>query len=159
MKSVVILFALITSSACELAQPFQGPGYDLSKGLTTKAEGPYTASSTLLALKDGDVAQKAFDDHMKILQETLKTQPGLIGYSLSTVIGSNKEYRTLAVWESEDDMLAYVTGEDHTAAMQDMVDKAESGKVTSWTITRAEMPPTWDDAKKHIDGTDAIKAY
>jgi hypothetical protein len=39
-----------------------------------------------------------------------------------------------------------------------MADKAESGEVASWSIKKDELPPSWDDAKAHLE-KDGQKAY
>ena len=52
MKSQVfgVLVALSVAAGCEIAQPFEGPGYKDGK-VTSKHEGKFLASSTLLAIK------------------------------------------------------------------------------------------------------------
>ncbi len=144
------LAAAITSiAACDIARPFEGPGFQGGE-VTTKAPGPFVAATTFLVINDDDAAQAAFDGHMSKLTALLKTTPGLVGSSLGFRPGS-KEYRTLTVWETEDDMLTFVTSNAHSDAMQDMGDKVASGETTSWRITRAQMPPTWDDAKARLE--------
>ncbi len=148
--------ALATASGCYLEQPFEGPGFTLSDGITTDAEGPFTASTTSLILVPGDEAKAAFDKHMAVLSEKIKTQPGLIGVSLALPIGT-EGYRTLTVWESEEAMLEWVVSDEHTAAIDDMADKsAEGSAATSWSMERAELelgPPSWEDARKRVDAT------
>jgi len=153
---VVVVTAITGASACEIAQPFDGPG--MKDGKVTVDGDDFVASTTFFQVKDDNASTTAFNDHMTKLQEALKTQDGLVGYSLAFTPGSNDDYRTLAVWQSEDAMLAWVTSDAHSEAMQDMADKAKGGAVASWNIKRAEIPPTWDDAKKHLDD-DGKEAY
>jgi heme-degrading monooxygenase HmoA len=156
----VALSAVISVSTvgtgCYLEQPFEGPGFSLGDGITTDAEGPFTASTTSLILADGDEPKQVFDKHMAVLGEKIKTQPGLIGFSLALPIGS-EGYRTLTVWESEDAMLEWVVSDEHLAAMDEMADKAKEGSaVTSWKMERAELeagPPSWEDARKRLEDT------
>lgn len=147
---------MLAASGCYLEQPFEGPGYSLSDGILTDAEGPFVASSTNLILADGDAPKQAFDKHMAVLSEKIKTQPGLIGVSLALPIGT-EGYRTLTVWENEEAVLAWVTSDEHSAAMAEMADKAKEGSaVTSWSMERAELeagPPSWEDARKRVEDT------
>lgn len=158
MKSMILALVLVVASGCEIQQPFAGPGFKDGK-VTSAAAGPFIASTTILLVKDDSVSTDTFNKHMTILQEKLKTQPGLIGLSLAFTPLSNKDWRTLAVWESEDAMFAWVASDEHAAAMSDMADKAESGsQVASWEIKKEEVPPTWDDAKAHLE-KDGQAAY
>lgn len=155
---VVVVVGAGLVSGCELAQPFEGPGFVLGEGLTTDAPGPFMASSTVLVVDDGEGDQAAFDGHMAKITEALKTQEGLVGKSLA--IGSSG-YRTLSVWESEEAMFGWVTAEVHIDAMVDMADKTKGGQVVAWPMDRAELeagPPSWDDAKARLDD-DGRSAY
>jgi heme-degrading monooxygenase HmoA len=150
VKVQALTFALVSVlvTGCELAQPFEGPGYSSSDGLTSDAEGPFTVSTTKLILKDGDSeAQGIFDAHTDVMTEALKTAPGLVGLSSSGTIGG-ATYRTLSVWESEEDMLGWVTSAAHGEAMSAMADHSDpKSSVTSWTMTRSELtaaPPLGD---------------
>ena len=156
--SIVAVLVLSLGAGCEIAQPFDGPGMKDGKLADSIKGDEFVASTTFFQVKDDDASTKAFNDHMTKIQEALKTQPGLIGYSLAFTPGSNDDYRTLAVWESEDAMLEWVTSDVHAAAMQDMADKAKGGSVASFKVKRAEVPPSWDDAKKHLED-DGETAY
>lgn len=158
MKSFVVAVVVAavgcsSLSACYLEQPFEGPGFDIGAGLTTDAAGPFVASTTSLHLMDGDAPKAAFDKHMAVLGEKIKTQSGLIGYSLALPIGT-EGWRTLTVWESEDAMLEWVVSEEHGAAMDEMADKSKpESAVTSWVMERAELeagPPSWEDARARL---------
>lgn len=158
-RFALALFPVLVTGACDLAQPFQGPGFD-GQEVTTEATGPFVAATTHLVLKAGDdAAAGVFDEQMKKLNAALETQPGFIGSSLSAkLLSSPGEYRTLSVWEDEEAMLAWVVGEAHAEAMEAMTDHVETGRTVSWTLTRDEMPPTWQDAKARLD-EDGHEAY
>lgn len=160
VTSVFALFVVVTAGACDIAQPFEGPGYSLNDGLTSEAAGPFTVGTTLLLLNDKAGAQQHFDDNMNAILEVIDDQPGLVGKSLGQGIGK-PGYRTLTVWESEEAMLTWVASDVHAAAMSDMVDFTDGGKIASWTMTREELeaaPPSWDDAKQRLDD-DGLDAY
>lgn len=161
MNSMMVfaVVAVVFASGCEIAQPFAGPGFKDGK-VTSKAAGPFMASTTLLQLEDTNEASDTFNKHMTILQEKLKTQPGLIGLSLAfTPLDNKAGYRTLTVWESEDAMFAWVASDEHAAAMQEMADLAAGGAVAAWELKKDDViPPTWDDAKARL-AKDGHPAY
>ena len=156
----VVVAVVAATAGCDLAQPFEGPGYSLSEGLLSEAPGPFVVGTTWIVLSDDPEAQPTFDKHMSAMIDVVDDAKGLVGKSLSQPIGT-EGYRTLTVWESEEDMLAWVVGETHAAAMSDMADLAKDGKTTSWTMTRDELaaaPPSWDEAKQRLDD-DGVNAY
>ncbi len=142
-----------TVGACTLESPFEGPGYELGTGLTTTAEGPFVASTTDLVLTDREGAQAAFDEHMEVLYEAIKTAPGLVGFSLGLPILSGGGYSTLTVWETEEDMVRWVSSEAHVDAMVDFGENGfaeDTSAVASWSIAAEDMPPTWEQAKAEL---------
>lgn len=151
--AALAILSILATAACELAEPFQGPGFDPGKGLTTDAEGPFVVATTRLVLTpDDSEAQSVFDAQMTKLNAALETQPGFIGHSLSVKLFDPAEgYRTLSVWEDEEAMLAWVVGDAHLEAMGATAEHVEAGQTATWTITREEMPPSWEDAKAHLD--------
>jgi heme-degrading monooxygenase HmoA len=147
------LVGLAGLSGCALEQPFEGPGYVLGEGLVGEPRDTYIAATTDLILGDAPGAQAAFDTHVAAMKEAIVDQPGFVGMSLGTVIFGNSQ-RTLTVWESEEAMLAWVVSDTHAAAMEafaadGMADPAS--KVAQWTLTADEMPPTWAQAREHIE--------
>lgn len=145
-------------SGCELAQPFEGPGFSISGEVLTDAPGPFIAATTLLTLNEGSEAQTAFDGFSAAMNEELPTAPGLVGKSLAQ---GPDGYRTLSVWETEEDMLAWVVSEVHADAMSGMVDHTKGGATVSYTLTRDDLEagaPSWDDAKARLD-EDGKEAY
>jgi hypothetical protein len=144
--------AIISNSmGCELAQPFEGPGFSLGEGLTTDAPGPFLAATTHLTLKGSPEAQQRFDSLMSTMSEDLPEWPGLVGASLAT---GPEGYRTLTVWEDEVAMLGWITSPGHVDAMAAAPDIIDRGRTTHWTMTREQLvdgPPSWDDAKARLD--------
>jgi heme-degrading monooxygenase HmoA len=147
------VLALSGLAGCALEMPFEGPGYVLGEGLVGEPRDSYIAATTDLILGDDPGAQAAFDTHVAAMKEAIIDQPGFVGMSLGTVIFGNSQ-RTLTVWESEEAMLAWVVSDTHIAAMEafaadGMADPAS--KVAQWTLTADEMPPTWAQAREHIE--------
>lgn len=157
MLKVIVVVVAVFASACEIAQPFQGPKWDMNKGLTDKSlKGPFIAATTDIVVKDG--AQDLFNKDFNAVQDELKTSPGLIGYSLDFVVGGD-DYRTLTVWEDEQSMVNFVTGKAHQTAMSDVEKIGKHGEVTSWNVDLKDMPPTFDQAKQELakQGTSVVK--
>jgi heme-degrading monooxygenase HmoA len=153
-RNVLALVVLASSVGCELAQPFEGPGFSLGEGLTTEAPGPFLAATTHLTLKDGAGVQQRFDALMSTMSDALPETTGLVGVSLAQ---GTEGYRTLTVWEDEAAMLGWVTSPAHTDAMAAAPDLIDEGKTTHWTMTRDELlagPPSWDDAKARLEAQD-----
>src|SRR5688572_32972024 len=119
MKSISILAVVVASSAClEIGAPFEGPAFENGGQLKADVpDGTYLVSSTWLDVKNTPEAEAKFTELMNPLQEQLKTQPGLLGYSLQLQLFSNAGYRTLTIWENEEAMLNYVVSENHANAM------------------------------------------
>jgi heme-degrading monooxygenase HmoA len=157
LKYIVVLVAL--SSGCEIAQPFQGPKWDMNKGITDKSlKGPFIAATTDIIVKSDSAAQDLFNKDFNAVQDELKTSPGLIGYSLDFIVGGD-DYRTLTVWEDEQSMVNFVASKAHATAMGNATKIGQHGEVTSWNVALKDMPPTFDDAKKELakQGTSVIK--
>ena len=155
-RNVLALVVLASSVGCELAQPFEGPGFSLGEGLTTDAPGPFLAATTHLTLKEGAEVQQRFDALMSAISEELPETPGFVGVSLAQ---GTEGYRTLTVWEDEAAMLGWVTSPAHIDAMVATPDIINEGRTTHWTMTRDELlagPPSWDDAKARVAAQEAV---
>lgn len=148
MKTALVT-ALLLSSACTIARPFEGPGFRDGK-LTSKHEGDFIAVVGELTVKDDDDAQSLFDDRSNAIFDHLDEHEGLVGSSASLTVGS-PVYKVLTVWETEDDMYQFVFGKEHTAAMESGPDMAESARIVKWSVKRADVPPTWDEANAKLD--------
>jgi len=138
-------------AACAIEQPFEGPGIE-DGALKDPREGAYLVSTTRIALADTNEAGEAFSSHMEKLQAALPDQPGVVGWSFAFTPFTNDEYRTLAIWESEEAMLAWVVSDVHAAAMGDFAEHgyAEAGETTTWEASADELPPTWEQAREHL---------
>jgi heme-degrading monooxygenase HmoA len=154
MKSIVAFSVVVLSStAClEVAAPFEGPAFENGGQLKSDVpEGTYLVSATWIDIKNTPEAEQRFSELMDPLTEQIKTQPGLLGYSLQLQLLSNAGYRTLTIWENEEAMLNWVVSDNHAAAMAEAGDIAEDGGVVTWAATRDELPPTHEQAKQHLD--------
>jgi heme-degrading monooxygenase HmoA len=154
MKMNKVMFAFLTlfvTAGCELAQPFEGPAFEGGGRLKADVpDGTYIVSSTVISIKDDEASQKRFQELADQLFAAIGTQPGLLGWSRSLIIGGN-EYRTLTIWQDEEAMLGWVTSDLHSQAMAEGPDFSSGGAVVSWAATKAELPPTFDEAKRRLE--------
>lgn len=155
-RSIAPVLSFIALSACGMEEPFEGPGFEDGE-LTTRAEGPFSVVAITLDVEDHNEANAAFNEHMADMRDAIADQPGLIGSSMSLVFMSNDKYRSLSVWETEEDMLAWLESDARIGALRGLEPHLESGREVTYTIERAEMPPLWDEAERHLDerGQDA----
>lgn len=91
-------------------------------------------STTYLKMKDTPEAQAAFGESVGPIQaEFMAGMPGLMGLSFA---GSEScgTARTLSVWATEEDMMNFVTGPAHSAAIGRIGEISRGGSLTmSWT--------------------------
>jgi heme-degrading monooxygenase HmoA len=123
---------------------FVGPGYDADKGgLQEPLQDKYVASTTFLVLRP-ETAQE-FGATVEAMIPALTANPGLVGFStaLSAKCGTA---RTLTVWRDQTAMMNFVTSDEHVAGMARAQEFSTTGTVTSWEVTRAELPLGWDTA-------------
>lgn len=124
--------------------PLNGPGVDPATG--TLAPGSYFVAATYLAMEPGEV-QRAQMLGGKVV-ESLATTEGLVAFSLA---GSQScvSLRTLTVWRSEEDMLAFVISPAHATAMSQT---STLSRGTSNTISWAgdEKTATWAEAATRL---------
>jgi heme-degrading monooxygenase HmoA len=93
-------------------------------------------------------------DTFAAIQAQLEQQPGLVAFTLasSDPCGSG---RTLAVWQSEDQMYDFVTSPAHLAAMNDVKQLLlPTYAVTHWSARSAEQI-TWAEAARQLSRVDA----
>jgi heme-degrading monooxygenase HmoA len=131
---------------------FRGPGYDPDNGgLLEPVQESYLASTTLIAVKPE--SQGRFFQLMMPFFAQLPEQEGLIGYQLAQ---SDKcgYGRTVTVWRDEEAMMAFVMSDNHVAAMSEAPGISSAAVVTSWEITAAEVPLSWDVAREKAAATE-----
>lgn len=142
--------------------PLEGPGMEIGGQLLIEPQddAQLIAASTHLYVSGGE-SMRLFNENMDAMQETLDAEPeGLVAYSLAQeLIG--REYKTLTVWESEEDLYAFVMSPAHLQAMADSADIANPDKVSttlSWEVSPEELPLTWKQVNEIMakDGVQAI---
>ena len=145
-------WVMLLSIACAPASPFEGPGYDPDRGLTTDAPGPYVAVVTeAVVSSDG---HDLFDQHVEQIEDDLADRPGLVGVSLRGEVFGDTRW-TLSVWEDEAALGAFLGGQAHGAAMGAAHRSTDRVRSARWTVSRAQVPPDWDAAIERLDGAEA----
>lgn len=130
-------------SACTLHSEFIGPGFEEGTYIS-KYAGPFLVAVTHARSASGQSA--AFGDHVEAIEQQIATSDGLIGYSLRGDIPGRDNW-TLSIWESEEDMVEFMTTGAHLAAMGDAGTVLEEGHFEWWEeADPAAMPPVWSEA-------------
>lgn len=123
---------------------FAGPGYDPAQGgLLAPLQDKYIASTTVLVLRPE--AAEEFGATAGAMIPVLMQNPGLVGFSTGNSAKCGTA-RTLAVWRDQTAMMNFVASDEHVAGMQRTQEFSTTGTVTSWEVTRAELPLAWDTA-------------
>jgi hypothetical protein len=126
------------------ASEFAGPGYDAAQGgLLEPLQDKYIASTTVLVLRPETVEE--FRATVGAMIPVLTQNPGLVGFSTASSAKCGTA-RTMAVWRDQTAMMNFVASDEHVAGMQRTQEFSTTGTVTSWEVTRAELPLAWDTA-------------
>lgn len=142
-----------------IAQPLAGPGIDPETGaLLDPIAGEYIVHTTQILPKSDADSQQAFFGLVGAISAQLMQTPGLVGFSLA--VEPNCAFaRTLGVWESEEAMYAFVSSGAHLDAMGQTFDVGVTGRVTHWTATAEELPPSWESAVARLSEVDPLGGY
>jgi heme-degrading monooxygenase HmoA len=79
----------------------------------------------------------------------LRHSPGLVGYSVAGNV-RDQEYYTLAVWDSEAALEAFVQGPVHRHAMTALRGRLAATRFVRWTMPGLPIPPEWTAALAHL---------
>ncbi len=130
------------------ARALAGPGLDPDAGLV-EPQAEYIVSTTqILPIPD---QQQRFLDLVADVGTQLDGQPGFVAYGLA-IEPTCGFARTLSIWRDEASMLAFVGSGAHATAMAATAEVGVTGRVTSFTVTAAELPISWDTAIERIAG-------
>ncbi len=153
---IASLLALPALVACQMEQPFSGPGFQ-NGVLTTDAEGPFFVSGTYFDAENHSEANDEVSENMSEMMKAMEHRTGLVATSTSFVLFSVDDYRTVSVWETEEAMQAWLDSDARARAMYELADHLDRAETAVWTIEREDMPPTWDEARRQLDehGEDA----
>jgi heme-degrading monooxygenase HmoA len=133
-----------------LNAPFDGPGWD-AKGKKPRDATPrrVVVAGTHLMLPNKLAAHRSFWNSMTSIRKALKDQPGFIGYATRTATDLSEDW-TMSVWENEEAMYDYVTGQAHADAINALEPYATGGWVTHFEVDVSELPISIDDVIARI---------
>jgi heme-degrading monooxygenase HmoA len=114
--------------------------------------GQYVISSTYLQLAQDAAAQRLFQELLAPVRADLETRSGLAALSLGQS-ESCAVARTLAVWDDDAAMIAFVGSPAHAAAVARATGISRGGSVvTHWTGDEASA--NWATAVQHVGAED-----
>ncbi len=126
----------------QVIQPLMGPGFDPETGeLLEPLQDTYVLHTTQILVKPDQV--EAFLALNFPIFEQLGQTEGLVGFALAQEPNCGFS-RTMGVWRDEQSMVAFVASGAHVQAMAKSTEVSLTGRTTSWTVTAAEMPLTWE---------------
>jgi hypothetical protein len=88
-------------------------------------------------------------EYSQLVMEDLFTREGLLGATLGTSETCSVG-RTLSMWRDEESLVAFVTGEAHTEAINVALPHTRAWETTHWTET-SEALPDWDLARAKLE--------
>lgn len=143
---------LLLLLACALSRPFEGPGFD-DGAFVSDHPGPFWVAATYARSARGQNAP--FQDHVGAIDAEIAEADGLVGYALRGEIGGRDNW-TMSIWESEEELYAFVASPAHLAAMGEADLLLEDSAFTHWTeADGSALPPTWEEALDRLDQADA----
>ncbi len=85
------------------------------------------------------------------IRRQLAESEGLIGYSLDANL-PRLQFWTLSVWEDEESLMEFVWKNPHERVMVDLVPHMGQTEFTRWKISGSSVPPSWEDARRRMQG-------
>jgi hypothetical protein len=104
----------------------------------------YFALLSYLPLKSYRKIPMFFRFSFQIQAQLAKTS-GVIGYGMRAKLLS-RQFWTLSVWESQNDLMNFVKKVPHGEAMKAMIPHMGLTKFTQWKVSGAAVPPKWAEA-------------
>ncbi|MER7699891.1 MULTISPECIES: DUF3291 domain-containing protein [unclassified Streptomyces] len=87
----------------------------------------------------------------------VRKAPGALGASLEAQLLKGVFY-TLSAWEDKDALYTYARTEPHKSVMTGLRSVMGASTFTFWEVPVAQLPITWEDAKRHIEEQARIDA-
>lgn len=148
MRSTFVFAFVLVTAGCELAEPFQGPGFDDETGVVTLDD---VGDTVIVAVTNASVSdEEGFGAHVDAIKESLDDLDGYVGRSLRSRLFSNEVW-TMTVWRDEDALAAFIVSDAHAKAMEDAGNVVDGARVTHFTAKTSDIPISWDDALVKLD--------
>ncbi len=143
--TLMTMFAL---SGCVIATPFRSVGNQ-----PENADGdPDTVvvAVTHATLGEDPDANATFWRYVSIVQDTLPTRPGLIGYGLRREILGGQAW-TITVWTDEASLRDFVSSDAHRGAMRSGMSALTEARFARFEASRDDLPVAWDRALAELE--------
>lgn len=152
MKTILVLsvlLCLLFLPECTMSIPFGGPGW---KGSQT--EKSYD-QPLILVLTEGHLGgtsqeKKDFTKHILPIADQLKSQAGLVGFSMKRQLFAKKVW-TMTVWENKDSLKAFMEGGLHPTAKREGSSATHFFRMVIQPIPASDLPLTWKKAQDLLD--------
>lgn len=143
LMGLLLILAFVLTS-CRLAKPFSGP---ITSMMNHSAKETAVVGLTYVKTgKDGSKNDLFWEQVMK-LDDYLPNIKGYLGHSIRRV-PLGKEGWTMTVWENEEYLNAFVTGNAHQTAMAIGLGAVAKARFARVTILRSEVPISWAKAEQ-----------
>jgi hypothetical protein len=141
--ALLVGLALLLTS-CKFGTPFSGPITEMKKLSPDE-----TAVIALSYVKTGDdsAKNKVFWDYVMEVNDDLPKQKVYLGHSIRRVV-LGKEGWTMTVWENEQSLNEFVSGDLHQRAIDKSLNAVAKARFARATVMRSEVPISWEKAEQ-----------
>ena len=143
--TLMTMFAL---GGCVFSTPFRTVG----NPPTSSDAAPETVvvAVTHAVLGDDSEANDTFWRYVWIVQDTLPTRPGLVGYGLRREILGGQAW-TVTVWADEQSLKDFVSSDAHRGAMRSGMSALKEARFARFEAPRDQVPISWERALAELE--------
>lgn len=127
------------ASACTISTPYRSAAPSDERGDTV------FVSVTHAVVKEHRASRRLFFDYVAIVEESLPTSPGYVGFSKRMVLFGNDAW-TMTVWQDEASLERFVRSEAHQNAIRNAFVALESARFARVEIAADDAPLSWEQA-------------
>ena len=159
MRWMFVMLCVACAPEPEIS-PIAGPGFE-GDALAEAREGTYVVGLTELHVKNAAGPGKRFGDLTGAVVDELFPEDGGFG-DIEGWLGASfrnvgqLHWWTMTVWESREDMSAFMVRDAHLQAMLNIRDVAAAATSLHIEVTADELPLDWDEALDLLDETTPI---
>jgi hypothetical protein len=110
-------------------------------GAAASSRGPYVISATRFVYRRWRDMPRVWLIALR-LRRGWPSRPGAVGLATGADVLAPVTY-SLSVWESEDDLRAFLRSPEHARLMRDYRDRLVEARVVSWRAERFAPGPAW----------------